>query len=209
MERWKLRCSGNCPFSDSPEEHTTHILQCNQEKPTIAWKQALADWKKKLTTQKTSTYLLRAIIFELKAWRSGTTLPTVEHYDRQLQEVILEQRQIGWKNFLEGLLSQKMVQYQSAFYTTMDTKKRGMSWATKMIRANWEIIHAIWLYRNDVIHEIQTKLKELEGVPLLNQVIKRHWNVGVRRLPLTEFSYMFRITLTDLIKNQLIQKSRG
>ena len=92
MERWKLRYSGNCPFCDSPEEHTTHILQYNQEKPTIAWKQALADWKKKLTTQKTSAYLLRAIIFELKAWRFGTTLQTVEHCDHQLQEVILEQR---------------------------------------------------------------------------------------------------------------------
>ena len=87
----------------------------------------------------------------------------------------------------------------------MDTKKRGLSWATKMIRANWEIIHAIRLHRNDAVHETQ-KLKELEGVPLLNQVIKRHWNVGVRRLPLTEFSYMFRITLTDLIKKSVDTK---
>ena len=88
----------------------------------------------------------------------------------------------------------------------MDTTKRGLSWATKMIRANWEIIHAIWLHRNDAVHEKQ-KLKELEGVPLLNQVIKRHWNVGVRRLPLTEFSYMFRITLTtDLIKKSVDTK---
>jgi hypothetical protein len=78
-----------------------------------------------------------------------------------------EQEQIGWMNFLTGFLSNNMVEMQQCYYRTNGTRKAGHRWAGKIILQCWNIIHNMWLGRNEVLHN-KTVINELQGEVLLD-----------------------------------------
>ena len=85
----------------------------------------------------TCYYLRKAIIYQLWAWRKNVLqpLPTLKHVDNDLKEAILEQRQLGWKVFLEGLVSTKLIAYQQYYHKRTETQHRAFNWPQKAIKA--------------------------------------------------------------------------
>ena len=65
----------------------------------------------------------------------------------------------------------------------------------------------MWEFRNEKLHE-EDKIKELEGVPELERSIRRQRNIGIQGLPVSEYSYMFRLKEDELIKQSVESKKR-
>jgi hypothetical protein len=42
---------------------------------------------------------------EVQAWREDLQLPPLDHLSEELATAIRQQRSIGWKQFLEGLIA--------------------------------------------------------------------------------------------------------
>ena len=102
MTHWNLRSGGMCPFCTSENETTHHILQCKHPDALEIWNEAMNDLFKKSFGIHTCWYVQIALYAELNAWCHGLNAPTIEGYPTNLVTTILEQRQIGWKLFLEG-----------------------------------------------------------------------------------------------------------
>ena len=150
---------------------------------------------------KTCYYLRKAIIYELWAWRNNALqpLPTLLHADKDLKEAILEQRQLGWKVFLEGLISTKLIAYQQAYHKRYETYHRNFNWPQKAIKAGWNIITKMWDHRNEYIHQTNI-LEDIAGIKILNNTIKQERNRGLSTLPMLEFSHLFRLSEEELMK---------
>jgi hypothetical protein len=109
----------------------------------------------------------------------------------QLQDVI------GWRQFLEGMISKETVILQQQFYAVngswMSLDKRSSGLITRLL----EITHDRWLHRNFMVHNpvsgtIATGKKE----ELLLE-IERQWDQGDARL-LDEDKYLVEVNLGDL-----------
>ena len=200
MERWGLRYKGNCPFCSYPKETTTHVILCKHEAVTKKWTELIRQYDEQLIKLHTSYDLRKAIIYELWAWRLNTLqpLPRLLHADEELQAAILEQRQLGWKVFLEGLISTKIIAYQQAHHNRTKTFHRYFNWPQKTIKAGWIILTQMWEHRNEYIHQTNI-IEDMEGITILNNTIKKERNKGLSILPMLEFSHLFRLTEDELV----------
>ena len=108
MQRWNMREQGHCPFCKTENETTLHILVCPNAEPTTTWSNALIGFNKRLTNIDTSPLLRHHILEELKRWRDGSEPQNESEISTVLRPAILEQRKIGWKEFLEGLVSSRI-----------------------------------------------------------------------------------------------------
>ena len=105
--------------------------------------------------------------------------------------VILAQRQIGWRNFLDGLISIEWEKYQMEHFKVIGSHKSASLWASKAIRACWEYNAKIWMARNEQLHKTE-RIKDLEGRKCLIKAIEAEYAVGLSALPTHGFSWMFR-----------------
>ena len=129
MMRWDLRYRGGCPFCTEPKEDTLHILHCTKPIPTSNWNNLLIEYDKKLIKFKTSYALRKAIILDLRSWRRKESFPCLQFADTELQQAIGKQRKIGWKNFLEGLLSKDLIAYQKHYIEEHFPKMKCTTWS--------------------------------------------------------------------------------
>ena len=200
--RWNIRYKGHCPFCHKDKEDKHHIIHCSHIMPTKQWNTLLKEYDKKLIRYKTSFALRKAIILELRAWRNNTNLPSLTFADPELTGIILNQRRLGWLNFLEGLITKDMFKYQRAYLDDKHPRLQLVSWSKKILRANWHLILNIWQFRNKNLHEKDT-IQNLEGKQVLEKTIIKEWNRGLNRLPILEFSHLFRLKKEELMKKSL------
>ena len=139
----------------------------------------------------TCWYVLRAIKKELTSWRNQRKVPTIDWYPTELQDAIIEQRQIGWKNFLEGLISERWTQYMQQYLNDQHSKYSANLWTARLIKYNLEGLNAIWTKRNNQLHNTD-RIRELEGIDLLKTSIETEWNIGLGQLAASEFLQYFR-----------------
>jgi hypothetical protein len=65
----------------------------------------------------------------------------------QLQDVI------GWRRFLEGMISKEIVVLQQQFYAVNGSWMSLDKWSSGLITQLLEITHGQWLYRNFMVHD--------------------------------------------------------
>ena len=199
MKRWNLRYEGYCPFCKYENEDTSHILQCQHDHQNSLWKKLNIEYESKLQKLQTNFYLRRTIMREIEAWRKKYPPPPLHYADSQLIIAIKEQRELGWKAFLEGLISKKIIDYQQKYYTETNSKLSIKTWCHRTIRYNWKLILELWDSRNKYIQR-PSQLELMEGLPLLDKAIEKEWEYGLGKLPILEFSPFFRIKKHTLIK---------
>ncbi len=65
----------------------------------------------------------------------------------QLQDVI------GWRRFLEGMISKEIVVLQQQFYAVNGSQMSLDKWSSGLITRLLEITHGQWLYHNFIVHD--------------------------------------------------------
>ena len=184
-----MRYKGSCPFCNLDKEDKNHILCCSNSEAVEVWKEGLSNLNSFLKRTKTDPWLRKIIIEELTSWHDFTTTD-IKLYPSKYKKAILQQRQIGWKHFLEGLVGKELVTIQEEFYQMKRDKRTGTSWGKKLIKNAWSLIRLSWDKRNNKLHspEIITKL---EGFDALKLAIENEWQLGLHNLPPIEFSHLF------------------
>ena len=201
MKRWGFRYQDNCPICNDTDEDTLHILSCTHEISMELWEEC--QWKLIVELHKmdTASTAIMAIIKELNTLKFPDQIPQIEHLDKDLQEAILSQRKIGWKNFLEGLVATDWGKFQGWYYNNKGSRKTGEGWTPKCIRALWKFLFQLWEGRNGYLHETD-RANELAGKDKLIEAVEKEWEIGLNRLPPMDYSYMFRMK-----REVLLQKS--
>ena len=142
---------------------------------------------------------------EIKAWKQGEDITIPRYADKELVLAIKEQGAIGWQEFLEGLVSTKILDYQRNFYFSTSSRRSIHTWSTRVIRQGWHTILQLWEARNKHLQQ-SDQLDTLEGVEILNRTVLKEWNYGLGRLPIYEFSPFFRIKRDKLMKKLVTAK---
>jgi hypothetical protein len=95
---------------------------------------------------------------ELHVWRNQLTPPLLAPYmEESLRNAIMDQHNIGWKTFFEGMFSTQIIDYQQDYFTSIKSNKEISSWTTKLIKPGWHLIHEIWGKQTLKLHGRQNK----------------------------------------------------
>ena len=189
MVKWKLRYKGSCPFCNTDNEDKNHILRCENSEAQKIWKEGLADLVSSMKKWKTDPTLAKTIEQELHQWHQYNS-NHIDLYPARLKKAILSQRNLGWKNFLEGLISKEIIEIQSKYYTNRGLKYTGTGWAKKLIKGNWSLLRHSWDKRNNKLHSPEI-IQKLEGFEELQKAIQAEWQLGLHNLPGMEFEHLF------------------
>ena len=199
MTRWGLRLEGKCPFCLQDDENILHILQCTHHEAHTAWDKAMITWFKSLIQIGIDTTTIKGIRDELILWKEGSN-DSCSSGDEQIDKLLTSQRKLGWKQFMEGLLSN---QWYNLLITNNDYNRyKVIAIMSKIIRANWEFIFNIWTERNSKLHDTD-RIKEFEGRPDLIEAIKNERRIGISRLPHNDFGYLFTMKEDTLFSRSL------
>ena len=113
-----------------------------------------------------------------------------------------EQRLIGWKSFLEGIMSSLWAKYMSFYFSTKKSNKSGKTWAARLLTYSWKFVFYIWEQRNKQLHHT-ARIKDLEGQPTLINSIQTEWYIGLGLLPASEYSRYFTMHINQILLKPL------
>ena len=198
MKRWSLRHDGACPFCTQSDETTSHMVQCTTAESCTIWDEALNSFISKTFGAHMCWYVQFAIHSELHAWRYSIPPPDISIYPTLLQPAITEQRQIGWKQFMEGLLSTKWRSYIDFQYQQQGEGRSSTKFLSSIIRGLWACLFQIWEGRNGQLHKTE-RIKDMEGLPLLKEAIRKEWEIGLGHLPASEFSHHLTLPVSKIL----------
>ena len=186
MVRWKLRHDGYCPFCTAETENTKHILSCHHLDALLGWNEALDKFIQQLLKIDTCQIIILALKNELNAWRYDRPPDTLLYPDL-ITQAICNQKEIGWKSFLEGVTSSKWEEYMNRYYRRKKSKRKATTWASKLVTYCIKFLYKLWENRNQQLHNT-ARIQDMEGVPILQSSIRLEWQNGLGRLPASEYS---------------------
>ena len=212
MKRRKKRLLSNCPTCDAPDEHLRHILKCPSNKTSSYRKKLLvnlADWLKKSNTH---PKIENFINIGLSKWLfTNETIDWPPESDiftdcPIIKNALTSQLRIGWFYFLCGFLSSDFVKIQSTYIFSKGIKLSTNRWAVNLIKQLWSFLHAIWVFRNECLHQ-NDSVHKLTRAILLKQAITSEYNIGLGILPYIYSSY-FNLPLQQLLKKNIAYLKR-
>ena len=113
------------------------------------------------------------------------------------QAASLQSQEIGWYAFLCSFIVEPLVTCQQAYYSSIQSRRRGERWAIRLIHRCWKILHLIWMHRNAALHESEAHHNN-RGATHLPLVITLEHSRGLDTLHRVCAPY-FRIPLADLL----------
>ena len=206
MTRWNLRNAGYCPFCTAPTENTQHILLCKHFDSLQGWNECLAKYISFLQKIDTCPHIIFALHHELTAWRYDRPPDDIIHYPPPLKNAILHQRKLGWKNFLEGVISNKWNKVMHNYYSQKNSKRKSHTWAGKLVSYSIKFTFHLWEYRNKQLHNT-ARIHDMEGLPQLQQSIRNELVIGLGLLPASEYSSYFTTT-TEALYNKSLETQK-
>jgi hypothetical protein len=124
-----------------------------------------------------------AITSRLTHYRHRTQPYLPPNISFEILQATLAQDRIGWKFFIEGLLSTKWRHAQSRYY-----KRQSISsisphqWLSKLLSRLHKLGHALWEHRNQVLHNPNSQYNS-RMLQQLHQEIIYEYHRGAENLP--------------------------
>jgi len=97
-----------------------------------------------------------------------------------------------------GCIAKPIVSLQNSYYLTIQSRKKGSTWATWLIIKGWNLVYHLWTHHNSVLHESQA-LTSLSGLDPLRRAIKTEHTLGRSSLHQVYNRY-FSTTLETLLQ---------
>ncbi len=108
-----------------------------------------------------------------------------------------EQDAIGWRGFMEGMISTSMRGIQHDFHHRQGTCMSPVRWAKGLIRKLLEVMHGQWIYRNIQIHNEVFGTQVTLRKESIQREIEEQMKLGEAGL-LEEDHWMLEVDLGDM-----------
>jgi ribonuclease HI len=168
-----------CTLCTNIVEDQSHVLRCTKcpERAKIRDK-FKKDLLRLLVNTNTDTAITRILTATINAWLNQVPIPSVESVvpdaSEALKQAIQFQNQIGWENIFKGRLDiawGEMYNHQHTTETTSDTRKLvAESWGTKIITLFWDFVLEMWLARNEIEHNLDSKHVDIHKRKLVEHI---------------------------------------
>ena len=206
LYRWKQATSAACPICSHSPENTEHILKCKSIGSTKVWDSSLKDLEKWLEQRNAAPELADAIIQGLRTWRNNQPMPVSRYSLPYLKEAIITQNQMGWTSFVHGYTANQWELAQSQYLLFKSSRVTGKRWIAALIRKMWEVIWAVWRYRNELVHD-QTNSPIKRITTLLNIAMLKELQYGLQGLP-QKYAYLFQKKYSEVLKTSINKKKQ-
>jgi hypothetical protein len=107
------------------------------------------------------------------------------------------QDKIGWRRFLEGMISKEIMRVQQQHYALSGSRMSLERWSSGLITRLLEITHGQWVYRNFIVHDPVLGIIATARKEELLRKIERQRELGDAGL-LEEDKYLAEVNLEGL-----------
>ena len=111
---------------------------------------------------------------------------------------------IGWRRFMEGMISKTAVEIQQAHYNLWRVKKSAGRWAQGLAIKLMEATHGQWMYRNVQVHDATQGEERTKRKEELHDAITRQLDLNVEDLE-EDDQYLMELVL----KMDSLEESSG
>ena len=183
MQRWNKHVTSSCPRCNFPVEDVDHVLKCQAVGEVDKWKESICNVQAWLESNSSCPDLAKLVINVLTSFKLNKSIEIHENviFDAA-HKVYNAQSKIGWRLFLDGILSVEWAEAQQTYLTWIGSRRSGKKWVAGLILHLWNVQWDAWMHRNEVLHD--TPLAEvLSGGLYLDQALKYEWAAGFNLLP--------------------------
>ena len=197
QRKYKPDHDPKCPSCSTIDESCAHVLTCEESGRVDALQHSIASleaWLKEVGTDGD----LRKIIVEYAKGRGGRTMIDITRGRHpRFARLAASQDMIGWRRFMEGMISKEAVEVQRIFYNLHGGKLSPAIWGRNLVVKLLEVTHGQWLYRNVQVHDTSTGLLATRRKEDLQKAIEDQLELGGEGLE-DEDKWLLEINLEDL-----------
>ena len=187
----------HCPSCSVALETCSHVLHCNEAGRVDALERSivlLEKWLKEVGTEP----LLRRGLVKFARGRGATTMEEITMgWDCGFREMALSQDTIGWRRFMEGMISQEILPIQADYVDLGECSLSLEGWAQGLVIRLLETTHGQWLYRNLHVHDTVAGVNATARKEEIQRFIEDQLELGEEGLDERDH-YLLEINLDDL-----------
>jgi hypothetical protein len=186
-----------CPCCTIHVETAEHIMVCpevGRVETFMQSSQALEQW---MEDADTDPDLVECIMKYVQGRGTVTMASAVQNAPARFQALGCLQDKIGWRQFLEGMVSTEIVALQRQFCAVNGSRMSLNKWSSGLITRLLEITHGQWLYCNFIVHDPLSGIIATGKKEELILEIERQQELGDAGL-LEEDKYLAEVNLGDI-----------
>ena len=149
--------------------------------------------------------LIQAVIENIQAWRNECHYPATFYTNRRLCQAIRQQDDIGWQSFIEGFTATGWRKTQEEHLLQIGSQKSALLWMSRLSQKLWSIMRAMWTDRNDTLHQNGNSVHQQESRAITTEILME-WQTGLDLLPQQRYEHLFRGTVQDKLRENIVQK---
>ncbi len=175
---WDKLVDPRCPSCHQEKETCAHVLHCHHTRRVKALQltiSLLEDWLEEVGTDKTLGYC----IVEYARRHGGMSMTEIcWGKEEQYRRMAIDQDEIGWRRFTEGMISKQMRGIQELYHKIKGSSISPENWTTGLVIKLLEITHGQWLYRYVQVQDKLTGTKATQRKEELQWEIERRKTAG-------------------------------
>jgi hypothetical protein len=196
MEWNKTECK-KCPSCMQALDTCAHVLFCDHAGRVKTLKHTIDLLKQWLSEGDTDPDLLDCIAEYAYGPGGHTMVDICQGLGEDFQKMAWEQDAIGWRQFMEGMISRRMHGIQSLYHLREGTHLSPKQWAQGLILKLLEATHGQWIYRNIQIHDSVAGTQANLRKEAIQREIESQMELGTAGL-LEEDHWMMEVNLRDM-----------
>lgn len=186
-----------CPSCGVCDETCGHILRCEEAGRVDSLQRSITNldtWLDDMGTDPT----LRRLLVEYARGRGGRSLfDLTPDSDSRFDRWATSQDIIGWRRFMEGMISKELISIQRQYYATQGGRLTPEAWARSLVVRLLEVTHGQWIYRNIQVHDSMTGTLATQRKEQIQKLIEDQIELGGEGLA-EEDKWLLEINLEDL-----------
>jgi hypothetical protein len=144
-----------CPSCGMVQESCSYILTCEEAGRVEVLHRSIEHLDQWLKDNGTDQELRRFLV-KCAHGRGGQSMQEIVGYQLQYRRMAESIDCIGWRRFMEGMVSKELVELQKYALVEAESRLTVDKWAKELVIRLIEITHGQWLYRNVMVHDKTT-----------------------------------------------------
>ena len=197
LAKYQEERSPLCPSCEQCEETTAHVLHCSECGRVAALQRTIDNLEQWLESVGTERMLAKSLVSFARGRGGRTMEEVVRPLPLRYQRLGRSQDAIGWRRFMEGMISKEVVELQREYITLSGSRLSLQRWAIGLVTKLLEVTHGQWLYRNVTVHDATSGTLATLRKEELQMEIEKQQELGGEGL-LDEDRYLLEVNLDDL-----------
>jgi hypothetical protein len=196
INKWDETKDPRCPSCWQCTETTAHILLCDEVGRVDTLLRTIDHVETWLHAVDTDPCLVDCLM-QFARGRGRILMHSLcTSLDSRFQGMARSQDKIGWRRFMEGMISRGVVEIQREYLCRHGLSWKLDHWASGLVIKLLEVTHGQWLYRNIVVHDKVAGSVALIRTDTILTEIEEQLERGEDGL-LDEHKYLLEVNLED------------